>query len=479
MSRFIDEADRSQGTLLPEKIDEYVSEENQVRVIDAFVGALDLASLRFERVEASATGRPGYHPSTMLKIYLYGYLNRVQSSRRLEQEARRNLELMWLVGRLAPDFKTIADFRRDNGPAIGQVCIQFVRLCRHIGFFEHALVAIDGSKFKAVNNRDKNFTPRKLEARKQQLETSVERYLAELDRADRDPALVSEERSEHLKERIAKLRAQMKVLDTIEQQLAASPDGQVSLTDPDARSMATSGRGAGIVGYNVQASVDATNHLIVAHEVTNVGHDRTQLAAMAQKSQEAMDVGPLTVLADRGYYKGPELLKCEDADIKALVPKPLTSNSKADGRFDKRDFVYDSAVDEYRCPAGERAIWRFSTVEDDMTLHKYWSSACPKRPMRSACTTAKYRRIGRWEREEVFDRVQQRLDQMPEAGRIRRQTVEHAFGTLKAWMGSTHFLTKTLPRVKTEMSLHVLAYNLKRVVQMMGVRPLIQAIRAS
>jgi hypothetical protein len=415
----------------------------------------------------------------MLKIYLYGYLNRIQSSRRLEQEARRNLELMWLVGRLAPDFKTIADFRRDNGSAIRQVCIQFVRLCRHIGLFEHALVAIDGSKFKAVNNRDKNFTTRKLGARKQQLETSVERYLAELDRADRDSVLVSEQRCEHLKERIVKLRAQMKVLDAIELQLAASPDEQVSLTDPDARSMATSGRGTGIVGYNVQASVDTTNHLIVAHEVTNVGHDRTQLASMAQKTEEAIGNGHLTVLADRGYYKGPELLKCEDAGIKALVPKPLTSNSKADGRFDKRDFVYDSAVDEYRCPAGERAIWRFSTIEDDMTLHKYWSSACPTCQMRNACTTSKYRRIGRWEREEVFDAVQQRLDQMPEASRIRRQTVEHTFGTLKAWMGATHFLTKTLPRVSTEMSLHVLAYNLKRVMQMIGVRPLIQAIRAS
>jgi hypothetical protein len=265
----------------------------------------------------------------------------------------------------------------------------------------------------------------------------------------------------------------------MEQQLAASPDGQVSLTDPDARSMATSGRGTGIVGYNVQASVDATNHLIVAHEVTNVGHDRTQLASMAQKTQEAIGGTSLTVLADRGYYKGPELLKCEDAGIKALVPKPLTSNSKADGRFDKRDFTYDAASDEYRCPAGERAVWRFSTVEDDMTLHKYWSSACPKCPMRNACTTAKYRRIGRWEREEVFDRVQRRLDQMPEAGRIRRQTVEHTFGTLKAWMGATHFLMKTLPRVRTEMNLHVLAYNLKRVMQIIGVRPLIQAIRTS
>jgi transposase len=479
VKRFVEGECRTQAVLFPERLDDWIGEDNPVRAVDAFVGELDFMALGFESAEPADTGRPAYHPATLLKIYIYGYLNRVQSSRRLEREAQRNVELMWLTERLAPDFKTIADFRRDNGPAIRQVCVQFVRLCRQLELFEQALVAIDGSKFKAVNNRDKNFTPRKLEARKQQLETSVERYLAELDRADRDPALVPEERVEQLKEKIAKVRVQMKVLDTMNEHLAASPDNQVSLTDPDARSMATSGRGTGIVGYNVQASVDATNHLIVTHEVTNVGHDRTQLASMAQKTQEAIGSGSLTVLADRGYYKGPELLKCEDAGIETIVPKPLTSNSKADGRFDKRDFTYDAVSDEYRCPAGERAVWRFSTVEDDMTLHKYWSSACPKCPMRNACTTAKYRRIGRWEREEVFDRVQQRLDQMPEAGRIRRQTVEHTFGTLKAWMGATHFLMKTLPRVKTEMSLHVLAYNLKRVMQIVGVRPLIQAIRAS
>ena len=478
MKRFVEGECRTQAVLFPERLDDWIGDDNPVRAVDAFVGELDFKVLGFESAEPAHTGRPAYHPATLLKIYIYGYLNRVQSSRRLEREARRNVELMWLTERLAPDFKTIADFRRDNGPAIRQVCIRFVRLCRQLGLFEQALVAIDGSKFKAVNNRDRNFTPRKLEARKQQLETSVERYLTVLDRADRDPALVPEERVEHLKEKIEKVRAQMQVLAAIDGQLAASPDGQVSLTDPDARSMATSGRGTGIVGYNVQASVDAKNHLIVTHEVTNVGHDRRQLASMAEKTRDAMGCGSLTVLADRGYYKGPELLQCEDAGIDAIVPKPLTSNSKADGRFDKRDFVCDSEGDEYCCPAGERAIWRFSTVEDGMTLHKYWSSACPKCLMRSACTTSKYRRIGRWELEEVFDRVQQRLDQMPDAGRIRRQTVEHTFGMLKAWMGATHFLTKTLPRVRTEMSLHVLAYNLKRVMKITGTGPLIEALRA-
>jgi transposase len=288
VSRFIDEADRYQCALLPGTIDEYVSEKNPVRAVDAFVGALQMTTLGFQVTEPKATGRPGYHPTTLLKIYLYGYLNRIQSSRRLEQEARRNLELMWLVGRLAPDFKTIADFRRDNGTAIREVCVQFVRLCRQVGLFEQALVAIDGSKFKAANNRDKNFTVRKLEARKQQLEASVERYLAELDRADRDAAVVPEERVGQLKERIARIRTRMQALDAMEEQLARAADQQVSLTDPDARSMATSGRVTGIVGYNVQASVDAKHHLIVAQEVTNVGHDRTQLASMAQQTREAI-----------------------------------------------------------------------------------------------------------------------------------------------------------------------------------------------
>jgi len=339
-------------------------------------------------------------------------------------------------------------------------------------------VAIDGSKFKAVNNRDKNFTPHKLKARQQQLDQSIARYLADLDRADRDPSLVPEERAEHLREKLATVRAQMQKLEVIGRQLAGAPDQQVSLTDPDARSMATSGRGTGMVGYNVQASVDAKHHLIVAHEVTNEGHDRAQLTKMAQQTRETLGAKDLTVLADRGYFSGEEILRCEQAGMTPLVPKPITSNSTANGRFDKRDFQYDAKRDRYRCPAGQYAIRRFTSIENGMAIHKYWSSACPKCLIRSACTTSAYRRLGRWEHEEVVERMQWRLDRMPEAGRLRRQTVEHAFGTFKSWMGATHFLTKTLPRVRTEMSLQVLAYNLKRVIQILGVQPLIAAMRA-
>ncbi len=478
MKRFVEGEDRNQATLLPEYLDDFVVEDNPVRVIDVFVDELDLSGLGFEGVAPADTGRPAYHPAVLLKIYVYGYLNRLQSSRRLERETQRNVELMWLTGRQVPDFKTIADFRKDNGQAIRSVCREFIVLCRRLDLFAEAIVAIDGSKFKAVNNRDKNFTDHKLKKRMEQLEESIGRYLAELDRADREPTLVTEGRVSRLKEKVATVKAHMEQLKQIGQRLREAPDGQISLTDPDARSMATSGRGTGMVGYNVQTAVDTRHHLIVAHEVTNVGHDRTQLSSMAKQARSATGAEELTVVADRGYFKGEEILECDQAGMIPLVPKPLTSNSKAEGRFDKRDFVYIADDDEYRCPAGQRAIKRFTTVEAGMMLDVYWTSACPRCPIKARCTTTDYRRIRRWKHEAVLEAMQERLDRQPDAMKLRRQTVEHPFGTLKAWMGATHFLTKRLPRVSTEMSLHVLAYNLKRVLQIVGSGPLMQAMRA-
>jgi len=478
MKRFIEGEDRNQATLLPEYLDDYIAEDNPVRAVDAFVEELELKRLGFDGAAPATTGRPSYHPAGLLKIYIYGYLNRIPSSRRLEREAQRNVELMWLTGRLAPDFKTIADFRCANGEAIRKVCREFVELSRQLGLFGEAVVAIDGSKFKAINNRDKNFTPHKLKARLQQLEQSIARYLSDLDRADREPSLVPADRVSHLKEKIAAVKEQVRKLRRIEEQLQEAPDQQVSLTDPDARSMATSGRGTGIVGYNVQAAVDTTHHLIVAHEVTNVGHDRAQLTAMSQLARDAIGGEELTVLADRGYFDGEEILHCAEAGITTLVPKPLTSNSRADGRFDKRDFIYNADRNEYRCPAGERAIWRMTSVENGRTIHRYWPSACPRCPLKPRCTPSAYRRIARWEHEQVLDDMQHRLDRTPQASRMRRQTAEHPFGTLKAWMGSTHFLTKTLPKVRTEMSLHVLAYNLKRALNIFGTQLLVALMRA-
>lgn len=479
MKRFIQSTDRTQVTLFPEQLEDYVAEDNPVRVVDVFVEQLDLGKLGFEGVNPSATGRPAYHPAILLKLYIYGYLNRIQSSRRLERESQRNLELIWLMERLTPDFKTIANFRKDNGKAIRKVCSQFVALCRQLNLLTEATVAIDGSKFKAVNNRDNNFTANKIQRRREQIEASIERYLSALETADRqEQADFTEAKIQRLQEKIAMLKQQMAKLDTIEDQLQSIPDKQISLTDPDARSMATSGRGTGIVGYNVQTAVDTQNHLIVAHEVTNVGHDRTQLAHMAQQAKTALGVSDLNVVADRGYFSSEEIRKCEEAGVTAYVPKCVTSGAKADGRFDKADFIYDAETNEYRCPADQRLIWRFARVENGLTLHKYWSSHCPQCPIKSKCTPSNYRRVSRWEHEEILDAMQRRLDLAPESMRIRRQTVEHPFGTLKAWMGSTHFLTKTLGKVSTEMSLHVLAYNMKRVMKLIGTTALIEAMAA-
>jgi len=479
MTRFVQGVDRTQTILFPASLDEYVAEDNPVRVIEAFVDTLSLAALGFDGVVPAETGRPSYHPSALLKIYVYGYLNRIQSSRRLESETRRNVELMWLTGNLTPDFKTIADFRKENGEAIRRTCRQFVQVCQQLDMFEGGEVAIDGSKFKAVNNRDKNFTERKLQARIQQVEESIARYLEELDRADRQPKLVPKARVEHIKEKIASLRRQIDGFNEVGEQLRQAPDRQISLTDPDARSMATSatsGRGTGMVGYNVQTAVDTTHHLIVAHEVTNEGHDRAQLATMGERAQQSAGQENLTVIADRGYFNGPEILICEQLGMTPLVPKTLTSGNRARGQFDKQDFVYLPQRDQYRCPAGQYAIWRFSAVEDGMKMHKYWSSACPKCPIKSQCTTGDYRRISRWQHEDVLERMQKRLVKRTDMAIVRRRTVEHPFGTLKAWMGATHFLMKTLPKVRTEMSLHVLAYNMKRMMNIMGVEKLLEAM---
>jgi transposase len=448
-------------------------------VIDAFVDALDLAELGFHGVEPAATGRPSYHPSVLLKLYIYGYLNRVQSSRRLEREAGRNVEVMWLLARLIPDHKTIADFRKDNGGALRKVCARFVELCRQMGLLTTASVAIDGSKFKAVNNRDKNFTRAKLERRRAQLEASVARYLDQLDTADRqEPTEALAAKVARLKEKLIKLKEEMGKLAVYENLMLASPDQQISLTDPDSRSMATSGRGSGVVGYNVQVAVDTEHHLIVTHEVTNSGSDRAQLASIAKQAKAVLRTETLDAVADRGYFNSPEILACHEAGITVTLPKPMTSGAKSDGRFGKQDFVYIADEDVYRCPAGERLTYRYTNEEDGKVLRRYWTTACPECPLKSQCTKGPERRITRWEHEYVLEAVQQRLDSNPEAMRQRRETVEHPFGTIKARMGATHFLMKTLPKVASEMALSVLAYNLTRVMNIVGIKPLMAALQA-
>ncbi len=431
----------------------------------------------FEGADPAITRRPSYHPAVLLKIYIYGYLNRIASSRRLEREAQRNVELMWLTGRLAPDFKTIADFRRENGVGIGNVCRRFVQLCQQLKLFSQAIVAIDSSKFKAVNSRDRNFTPGKIDKRQEQIEQSIERYLTALETADRTQPAEIDAKTERLREKIKTLREQMRRMDAMREELKRQPDEQLSQTDPDARSMISQAKGTGVVGYNVQAAVDARHHLIVAHQVTNVGTDRAALTKMAIAARQAMNKRRLQALADRGYYNAREIKACTEAGITPLVPKPMTSNAKAEGRFSKADFIYLAKDDTYQCPAGQRAIYRMTTVEKGLTLHRYWPSACPRCPLKTRCTPGDYRRVTRWEHEAILETMQRRLDRQPQAMTLRRRTIEHVFGTLKHWMGSTHFLMRGLQHVSTEMNLHVLAYNLKRVIKLLGMAKTMRAMR--
>jgi transposase len=416
--------------------------------------------------------RPGYHPKTMLKLYVYGYLNRVQSSRRLEVEAQRNIELMWLTGRLAPDFKSIADFRKDNPEAIRLVCREFVMLCKKLNLLSEKLVAIDGSKFKAVNSRDKNFTRAKMKRRLRDVESAIERYLAQLDETDQTEPAPDDART--LQDKVAKLREEMARLKKLEVRMLEAPDQQLSLTDPDARSM--NSRGTGVVGYNVQSAVDAKHHLIVAHEVSKVGSDRQQLSKMAKQAQAILGMKTLTVVADKGYYNGDELRECELADIVAYVAKPKTSPNKAKGYFDRSRFKYIKDDDEYECPAGDRLTYRTTTTDGHKTIRRYWTSACGSCAIKSQCTNGKERRVSRWVHEDVLERAAKRLRRKPEVMLARRSLVEHPFGTMKSWTSANHFLTKRLSGVSTETSLQILAYNMKRAINLVGTRKIMEMI---
>ena len=446
----------------------------------------------FDRAEPSETGRPGYEPTVMLKIYVYGYLNRLTTTRVLEQETHRNVDLIWLTGRLMPDHKTIGEFRRNNRKAIRRVCAEFVGICRELKLFEQVIVAIDGSKFKAVNSRDKNFTRKSIKRRMKRLQEHIDRYLTILDEADKREPEEHKYTAEELAEKIASMKEQMGRLQVIEEQVQAHPDKQVSLTDPDARSMAKAGGGS-TVGYNVQTAVDSESHLIVAHEVTNATTDRSQLASMATKAraalheetEEAAEEGEardeFTVVADAGYYKGEEIVECHEAGIKALVPKVDTSGKRAKGQYTRSDFIYDAKQDEYVCPARQRMRCRFTTEEKGKQFKVYMTRHCASCPLKAKCTSGKERRIEALGQGTYTGSVAAaELKKQPEAMRMRKKIVEHPYATtFKHCMGATHFVMKRLPNVQAEMSLHVLAYNLKRVINIFGVPKLIAELQAA
>lgn len=475
MSSHIQGLGRSQITLFPEALDDFISEENPVRVVDAFVDHLDLDSLGFQRVVAKVTGRPGYHPATMLKLYIYGYLNRIQSSRRLEREAHRNVELMWLMERLTPDFKTVADFRKDNGKGIKNACRTFIDLCRNMNLFSEALVAIDGSKFKAVNSRENNYTLPKIKIYRERIEKHIEEYLSQLDQADDKDVGGDDDPS--VPRRIRWMKQRLAELKDLEEQAKNHPDKQVSISDPDSRLLKAKGM-TRLVCYNVQSAVDTKHHMIVAHEVTNT-NDRGQFASMAKQAQKALGQRNITVIADRGYYSRQDIKDAQDEGVAALVPKSNTSGSEKNGFFNRSLFKYQHESDLYICPAGNALPYKFSTVERGQTLKVYMNGiACRDCSIRGQCTRSKKepRKMRRWVHENEMESMEHRLAAMPDAMLIRKQSVEHPFGTIKSWMGATHFMTRRLPNVSTEMSLHVLAYNLKRAISIVGQDGLLKAM---
>lgn len=467
MSHHIKGQGRHQITLLPEALDDFVTEDNPVKVIDVFVDGLHLDSLGFERVTAKQTGRPGYHPATLLKLYIYGYLNRIQSSRRLEKETHRNVELMWLLERLTPDFKTIADFRKTNGKGIKNACKAFIDLCRQMQMFTDVIVAIDGSKFKAVNSKPNNFTPQKAKDHIERVEQSINKYLSKLDESDKNSE--NDASSELNATKLAWLRKRLDELKDIQKVVEQQPDKQLSLTDPDSRLMKTNNMNRQVC-YNVQTAVDTKNHLIVAHKVTNTT-DRGQLSSVAKLVQEAVDQKEITVLADKGYYSRGDIKEILDSGAVALVPKGDTSGADRKGLYNLALFKYNQEKDIYICPAGNELQNRFITVEDGLELQMYFNCiACRDCSQRAKCTTSKSaaRRIRRWVHESEMENMQAKLDAAPQTATIRKQTVEHPFGTIKMWMGATHFLMRRFTNVSTEISLHILAYNLKRMISIWG-----------
>jgi transposase len=466
---------RHQTYLLPEAIDEYIGEENPVRFLDAFVEQLDLEQIGCVRATAAETGRPGYDPGDLLRLYLYGYLNRIRSSRRLEKEAARNLELMWLLGKLRPDFKTIADFRRDNGAAIKQVCREFTLLCKELDLFGGELIAIDGSKFQAVNGKKRNFSGRKLVRLIGEIDAKVAAYLQQLDSQDAEETPLRMPTAAQMQQKLEQWQERKQRYQGYQQQLQQSGEKQISLTDPDSRKIT---RGdSSMVGYNVQVAVDEKYKLIVEHEVTQAVTDQHQLVPMAERTKQTLGAEKLEVVADMGYYDGAEVQKCEAQGLTIYIPKPQTSANTKLGLFGKECFTYNPEQDVYVCPAGETLTYRFGTEEKRCKIRYYSTAACGRCALKARCTRNKdNRRMTRWEYEDVLERMQQRLEHHPEMMLKRKAIVEHPFGTIKRWMDQGDFLMRGKQKVSTEMSLSILAYNIKRVLNILGVKAMIEAL---
>ena len=469
--------ERDQLLLLPEAVDDYVGSDNPVRFIDAFVDGLDLTAAGFLRVEAKAMGRPGYAPGDLLKLYIYGYLNRVRSSRRLETECHRNIEVLWLLRTLKPDFKTIADFRRDNRAAFRAVFRQFVLLCRRLDLYGRELLAVDGTRIKAVNNKDRNFTRSSLREFIRRADEWLEDYLKRLDEGDvEDGATGGGARTKNLAEKIAALNEKRGHYQAMLAQLDRTGEDQISLTDPDSRAMAAHTKVG--VGYNVQVAVDAKNKLIVEQAVTNQVVDLGLLTQTAEPAREVLGVETIDVVADRGYFKIEDIEACEKTGCVPHVPKPQRGSSVREGLFRKDEFRYDAGLDAYVCPAGKLLTPIRRGRMRDLDRTDYGNpKACRACQLRPRCTS-NARSVFRLENEDVLDRMAERLKVRPAILDRRREVVEHPFGSIKQWMYQGAFLMRGLANVRAEFSLTALAYNLRRALNILGVEAMTAAVAA-
>jgi transposase len=470
---YIEGEDRKQIVMFPDSLEDYIREDNAVRFVGAFVESLDLEELGFQRAVPNQRGRNAYHPGMLLALYIYGYLNRIRSSRKLERETERNVELMWLMRKLTPDHKTIADFRKDNLAAIAKVCRQFKLLCKEMGLFGGELIGVDGSKFRAVNSKERSFNAQKLERAMKRVDRDIEEYLRELDECDREESGIEEVSAEELKEKIEKLKKRRAKYEQIGEKLSKSEDGQVSLTDPDSRLMKS--RQGTHSGYNAQIGVDSKHKLIAAEDLSGARSDRGQLTNIATQAKEVLGVSDLNVVADMGYYDCEDIKNCEKESITAYVSKPAVSRNA--GLFIKEDFVYDTQEDVYVCPEGEKLKYVTHGKERERGIRYYMNrEACSRCPLKTRCTRGAFRRIKRLEHEGVMETMAERVRGHPERMRLRKELVEHPFGTIKRGMDQGYFLMKTVANVGTELKLATLAYNMKRVINIVGVKKMIEAL---
>jgi len=468
--KYIKGTDREQVILFPEVIDDYIAEENPVRFIDAFVEGLNLKELGFKHAELNSTGRPPYNPSDLLKLYIYGYLNRVRSSRLLEKECKKNVEVMWLLKRLTPDFKTIADFRKDNRDAIKKVFKEFIILCKKLDLFGGELVSIDGSKFKAVNSKKRNFNEALLKKKLKDIEEKIETYIKELENNDTSEANVSSQDAKGLKEKIEALKSRKEEYKETLRKLKESGESQISLTDPDSRKMLNNQ--AMEICYNVQVTVDEKNKLILDYEVTNENDDSSHLSEMSERAIQILEVDKLEVLADANYYEAEEIKKCVDNGITPYIPERNNEVRKdKDPSFYRSKFGYDKENDVYICPAGNEL--RFFGTYSARMERRYRSKKCGSCQLRSKCTSSKRGRIlTRWEHEDILDDMRRRIKENKDKVKKRKELAEHPFGTIKRAFNQGYMLMKRLSKVGTEASLTMLVYDITRVINIVGVKKL-------